>query len=78
MTTKFVAPRKVCGRCLAPAPWLINPAGGYGRAELWACTACLKGPLSGMVERLLESYPEAVASTLRIELGIGAPATGGK
>lgn len=54
-----------CGNCGGPDDtWLVNPKGGYGRPELWACTRCLAGEWSGMVPRLLEAYPEESAAEL--------------
>lgn len=57
--------RKWCGFCPDEGVWKINPPGGYGRPEMWACTACLKGVAKGCVPRLMESYPAEDAEALK-------------
>ena len=55
-----------CGNCATERDlWLVNPEGGYGFPELWACTSCLRGEWRDMAPRLLEAYPEFRANELR-------------
>lgn len=57
-----------CGICLTDdGPWLVNPAGGYGRAQLYACLPCLHAH-PRLVGRLLEAYPASEARRLRLSL----------